>query len=505
MSLGKVVLVGAGPGEIDLLTLKAKKYIEQADCIVYDRLVNKKILSLTKQSCEKIFVGKANHNHTLPQDKINELLLDKATDYHLIVRLKGGDPYVFGRGGEEALFLREHGIAVDVVPGISSSIATLSAAGIPITHRGLSKGFQVITAHSKRDTVADIDYSKLSDESVTLVFLMGLSHVGEIADGLISVGRATDTPAAVISNGTTNRQKVVKGTLSDINKKVSEAGLVSPATIVVGDVVGLSDNLNFFEKRPLFGRKYFLPIIQKCDYSLGNAFEKTTNELETMLGAAGAEVVTVTAGTISFVECDLSFLTDLNQEDYIVFTSGNGVKAFFWNLFEIMGADIRAVSHVKFAAIGEKTASVLKSFGIIADIISLKQNGKGLAELINNVEPSSYRLHWMCQKNTSTDFENNINEKFSLIKHVCYENIPEQLVPSEELLSEISTCDGAIFTCASNAAFALEHFRSSMPNETYSIGPACTSKIKEYGITSIHEARNSSYDGIMSILANKDI
>ena len=178
--MGKVVLIGAGPGDVDLLTVKGKEYIKKADCIIYDRLASKDILDYSKPDCECIFVGKENHHHVLKQEEINRLLLKKANEYTLVVRLKGGDPYVFGRGGEETLFLKEHGVKTEVISGVTSVVSVLASAGIPITHRGVAKGFQVITAHSKKDEVADIDYSQLLDESVTLVFLMGHLPMGLI-------------------------------------------------------------------------------------------------------------------------------------------------------------------------------------------------------------------------------------------------------------------------------------------------------------------------------------
>lgn len=173
---GKVVLVGAGPGDTGLLTLKGEKYIKQADCLVYDRLSSPEFLSMAKAGCELIYVGKENHKHVMKQDAINELLYEKSKYHELVVRLKGGDPYVFGRGGEEALYLVDRNVEVEVVPGVSSSVAALAAAGIPITHRGIAKGFQVITAHSRKDEEADIDYSLLTDETITCVFLMGLAQ-----------------------------------------------------------------------------------------------------------------------------------------------------------------------------------------------------------------------------------------------------------------------------------------------------------------------------------------
>ena len=229
---------------------------------MYDRLSSPEFLSMAKAGCELISVGKENHKHVMKQDAINELLYEKSKYHELVVRLKGGDPYVFGRGGEEALYLVDRNVEVEVVPGVSSSVAALAAAGIPITHRGIAKGFQVITAHSRKDEEADIDYSLLTDETITCVFLMGLAHVKSIAAGLMKAGRRADTPAAVISNGTLAAQRKCIGTLADIGEKIEEAKLTSPAIIVVGDVVSLNDRLDFFEKRPLFGRKITVPYIE---------------------------------------------------------------------------------------------------------------------------------------------------------------------------------------------------------------------------------------------------
>ena len=325
---GKVVLVGAGPGDTGLLTLKGEKYIKQADCLVYDRLSSPVFLSMAKAGCELIYVGKENHNHVMKQDAINELLYEKSKYHELVVRLKGGDPYVFGRGGEEALYLVDRNVEVEVVPGVSSSVAALAAAGIPITHRGIAKGFQVITAHSRKDEEADIDYSLLTDETITCVFLMGLAHVKSIAAGLMKAGRRADTPAAVISNGTLAAQRKCIGTLADIGEKIEEAKLTSPAIIVVGDVVSLNDRLDFFEKRPLFGRKITVPYIK-------------TNELIAKLQQLGADVTPVKTGIINPIIIP-EFADKVRSADWIVFTSKNGVRSFFYNL-ELAGADIRLI------------------------------------------------------------------------------------------------------------------------------------------------------------------
>ena len=499
--LGKVVLVGAGPGDLGLMTIRGQEYLKKADCIVYDRLLNPKLLSIAPEGCEKIFVGKENHLHTLPQEKINELLYEKACDHRIVVRLKGGDPYVFGRGAEEALYLIDKGVRVEVVPGISSSIAAAAASGIPVTHRGVAKGFQVITAHSKTDSLSDIDFGQLTDETVTYIFLMGLSHVGEIARGLISVGRKNSTPVAVISNGTTEHQKKVVSTLAGIEEAVASSGINSPAIIVVGEVVGLEKALCFFEKRPLFGSKIFLPVIRGFDYALG---EKRTsffeNDLEEKLTEQGAEVVTVCSGRIRPLKCDLHFLNTLKKDSFIVFTSANGVKAFFWNLFEVNDLDLRALSNVKFACIGQKTASTLRGFGFKADIISEKQTGEGLALLLNkHIDPES-EIYWFCQKNTSELFEKNIDSRVTLTKIICYEN--EQLIDTidDPAIENVKTCDMAIFTSGSNAAFSIEKFGRALPDKIISIGPACSKMITGSGYEVFKEAKVSSYEGIMELL-----
>lgn len=499
MALGKVVLVGAGPGDMDLLTIKAKKYIQIADCIIYDRLVNKKLLAIARKDSERIFVGKANHHHTMPQQQINELLVSKAKEHKLIVRLKGGDPYVFGRGGEEALYLLENNIEVDVVPGVSSSIAALESAGIPITHRGLSKGFQVITAHSKKDEPADIDYSLLQDETVTLVFLMGLSHVKDISEGLIKAGRSKDTPVAVISQGTANTQKVAKGTLATIRSEVEQAALESPATIVVGEVVGLSDKLNFFEQRPLFGKKFFLPTIEGFDYSLGKGRSPQINSLEKSLEDAGAQVLSLKAGQILPIELDLSFLADAKKQTCIVFTSANGVKAFFWNLFEVNHLDNRAISSFSFAVIGEKTAKTLRDFGFNADIISTRQTGKDLAEKLNSSLAAETSIYWFCQSNSSEDFESTLSSSFHMKKYICYDNRGFDIVYTDEIKEEISKCDAAVFTSGSNARFAISNFLEYLPSTIYSIGPACSKAIENAG-KEVKEAAISSYDGLLQLV-----
>ena len=497
---GKVILLGAGPGEWGLLTLKGAEILKKADCVIYDRLLNVKFLELTKAGCEKIFVGKENHFHVMPQDDINQLLLQKSKEHKLVVRLKGGDPYVFGRGGEEAIYLRENGVEVDVIPGISSSVAALTAAGIPITHRGLAKGFQVITAHSRKDQASDIDYSKLMDESVTLVFLMGLSHVGEIADGLINAGRSKSTKVAVISNATTNHQRKCVGTLENIATLVDEAKLESPATIVVGDVISLNESLSFFESRPLFGKTYFLPTIKGFEYRPKGTELHLSNELEARLEELGAEVISYISGHIIPKKVDVSFLEKASESDVIVFTSANGVKSFFYNLFEGARKDIRYIPNCHFAVVGKKTYDTLASFGIIADIISTKQSGKNLAEIISKKVVEASKVYWLCAKKVSVGFEENLDSRFRLSKLICYENIPTEAPIEADTKERIANCNGAIFTSGSTASSSIDVLEGHLPDKLYSIGESCSNEIRKKGYDNIKEALTSSYPGIVELI-----
>lgn len=542
---GKVVLVGAGPGDTGLLTLKGEKYIKQADCLVYDRLSSPEFLSMAKAGCELIYVGKENHKHVMKQDAINELLYEKSKYHEIVVRLKGGDPYVFGRGGEEALYLIDRNVEVEVVPGVSSSVAALAAAGIPITHRGIAKGFQVITAHSRKDEEADIDYSLLTDETITCVFLMGLAHVKSIAAGLMKAGRRADTPAAVISNGTLAAQRKCIGTLADIGEKIEEAKLTSPAIIVVGDVVSLNDRLDFFEKRPLFGRKITVPYIEAMPENIeagakddGREFESSkalknsnnnikTNELIAKLQQLGADVTPAKTGIINPIIIP-EFADKVRSADWIVFTSKNGVRSFFYNL-DLAGADIRIIANARFAVVGKATEKELAKHHINADIIPAEQTGKGLADAMKLCMPYVYGKSdedtFDLGKNSTLDLSNgNISDKMCKVcifsaqesspdleaglKEICelekidayvneqaYECIPESI---GNMVSE------AVFTSASN----VERFFHMLPENAYvetaySIGEKTTAALEQHNVREILQADDSSYEALVDTICYK--
>ncbi|MCT7585073.1 uroporphyrinogen-III C-methyltransferase [Aliarcobacter butzleri] len=240
----KVYLTGAGPGDVELLTLKAVKAIQNADILIYDRLVNPEILELAKKECELIYVGKEDKKHTLPQEDINELIYQASLKYENVVRLKGGDPFVFGRGAEEALYLKQRGIKFEIIPGITSAIAVPAYAGIPVTHRGLTTSFRVVTGHENpKKKISQIEWETfLNDE--TIIFLMGYHNIEIISSKLLSLGKRKDYPCAVISKGTTTEQKVVVGTLEDIVEKSKD--LPTPVMIIIGEVVNLREQINWF-------------------------------------------------------------------------------------------------------------------------------------------------------------------------------------------------------------------------------------------------------------------
>jgi uroporphyrin-III C-methyltransferase len=244
--MGRVYLTGAGPGDVELLTMKAHRVITEADVIIYDRLANPEILDMAKSGCEFVYVGKEDGRHTLPQDEINEVIYQNALKHDVVVRLKGGDPFVFGRGGEEGAYLKDRDIPFEVIPGITSAISVPAYAGIPVTHRGVAVSFRVVTGHEspkKKESQIPWENFKTND---TIIFLMGLHNLEKISTKLMEIGKPKDFPCAVISKGTTKEQQVVIGTLQDITQKAKE--LPTPALIVVGEVVRLREQLKWFEK-----------------------------------------------------------------------------------------------------------------------------------------------------------------------------------------------------------------------------------------------------------------
>lgn len=351
MKKGKVYLVGAGPGDPGLITVKAIDCLKKAEVVIYDYLANEKFLEYVPQKTEIIYVGKKGGAHTKTQEEINNLLVEKGKK-QLVVRLKGGDPFVFGRGGEEAEVLHEEGIEFEIVPGVTSAIAVPAYAGIPLSHRGYASSIAFVTGHERSGQVESrINWSGLARGTDTQVFLMGMKNLPNIVRSLKDEGIPGDTPAALIQWGTTNSQKTAVGNLDTIEEKAKEAQISSPVIIVFGKVIELRSKLNWFETKPLFGKTVLVTRARE-----------QASEFKVMLENSGANCLVFP--TISIVPPDSwdpldSAISNLDEYDWLVFTSVNGVKYFFKRLF-LQNKDVRALKGIQLCAIGPKTAGELK-------------------------------------------------------------------------------------------------------------------------------------------------
>ncbi len=365
----KVYLIGAGPGDPELITLKAIKAIERADVVVYDYLANPRLLGYARPEAEKIYVGKKGGHHTLSQEGIDHLLVEKAREGKVVARLKGGDPFLFGRGGEEAEVLVEAGIPFEVIPGVTSAIAAPAYAGIPVTHREHTSTFSMVTGHEDPTKEGSaIDWAALAKIG-TIAFLMGMKNLARICENLRREGKAPETPVAVIQWGSTPRQRVVTGTLADIVERVREAGLGPPSIILVGEVVRLREKLNWFESRPLFGKRVMVTRTREQASKLVEQLEE--------LGAECLEVPTIKIVPVEDYQVLDRALAELETFDWVVFTSVNGVSYFFKRLFAT-GKDARAMARARLAAIGQATAQALKDFGLQVDLLPQEFRAEGL-------------------------------------------------------------------------------------------------------------------------------
>lgn len=372
MSTGKVYLVGAGPGDPGLITVKGLEMIKRADVLVYDRLAAPRLLGYAPEGAERIYVGKRPDRHTLTQEEINDLLVRKAKEGKVVVRLKGGDPFVFGRGGEEAEILAEHGIDFEVVPGITSAIAVPAYAGIPITHRDYNSSFAVVTGHERPEkTESSIDWKHLAQAAETLILLMGVGNLSFIREQLIRNGRSPDTPVALIRWGTRVEQQTLTATLGDVVERVEEARFQPPAVIVVGEVVKLRETLKWFERKPLFGKRVLVTRARSQASALSERIEALGGE------AIEFPVIRITRpARQDLLDAALSRLEDY---DWVVFTSANGVKSFFRRLRELK-LDIRRMAKAKVAAIGPQTAEALMEKGLQVDVLPGEYRAEALVE-----------------------------------------------------------------------------------------------------------------------------
>ncbi|WP_379130810.1 uroporphyrinogen-III C-methyltransferase [Paenibacillus sp. sgz500958] len=375
--IGKVYLVGAGPGDAKLITVKGLECIQKCDVVVYDRLASPRLLKARKPGAEKIYVGKLPDRHTMKQEEINQLLVDLALQGKTVVRLKGGDPTIFGRVGEEAELLRRNGIAYEIVPGITSAISVPAYAGIPVTHRDLASSLSIITGHESPEKLdQSIHWDKVTNATGTLVFLMGVAKIGYIADQLMKHGRPPETPVALVRWGTRAEQETLTGTLLDIEDKVRQADFQSPAVIVVGDVVLQREKLMWAESLPLFGKRIVVTRARSQASELTDAIDELGGEayefpvIETVMPNGEEQKAEIAAA-----------LSVLDSYDWVFFTSANGVDFFFRHLREL-GVDVRSMFHARIAAVGPATAAALADRGLIPEELPARFQAEGLIDAL---------------------------------------------------------------------------------------------------------------------------
>ncbi|MEC0372342.1 uroporphyrinogen-III C-methyltransferase [Paenibacillus chibensis] len=380
---GKVYLVGAGPGHAKLITVKGLECLQKADVVVYDRLAAPQLLGAVKPGARKIYVGKLPDRHTMKQEEINRLLVDLALEGNTVVRLKGGDPTIFGRVGEEAGLLQKNGIPYEIVPGVTAAIGVPAYAGIPVTHRELASSLSIITGHESPDKLDHmIDWEKVTNATGTLIFMMGVSKIGYIADQLMKHGRPGHTPVALVRWGTRAEQDTLTGTLADIEERVLAANFQPPAVIVVGDVVLQREQLKWAEHLPLFGKRILV-----------TRAKSQASELVDRIDELGGEpyefpvIETVYPQDPDKLDWIRDAFSRLETYDWVFFTSVNGVEYFYRHLAE-QGLDIRSLHRAKIAAVGPATAQALKERGVIPVELPGKFQAEGMIETLGgHLEP----------------------------------------------------------------------------------------------------------------------
>lgn len=497
---GTVYLIGAGPGDPGLLTIKAKECIETADVVVYDYLASPFLLNYARKDAQIIYVGKKGGDHTLTQDKINLLLVDKAKQGFDVARLKGGDPFVFGRGGEEAQMLLGHGVPYEVIPGVTSAIAAPAYAGIPVTHRDHTSFVSFITGHedpTKKDTSMQWDvYAK---SNATLVFLMGVKNLENIVKNLVAHGKPADTPIALVRWGTTTRQQTVTGTLETIVDLVKAAQLKSPAIIIIGHVVSLRKELAWFDKRPLFGKRI---VITRARAQASDLVSKLSR-----LGAHCIEIPTIQIAPPRDIAPLKESIKHIKGYDWLVFTSVNGVKFFFETLFD-MGKDVRALGHLKFACIGPVTRDRLKDYGIISDILPKTFRAESVIDAFSGVDLEDKKVLLPRAMVARTILPEELTKMGALVDEVsAYETRLDDR-GKEELIAllENNEIDAITFTSSSTVSNFMsllepDAAKKQLKNIVFaSIGPITSDTARTLGIEPDIEANDYTIQGLTDSL-----
>jgi uroporphyrinogen III methyltransferase/synthase len=448
MQPGRVYLTGAGPGDEGLLTVKALRLIQEAEVIIYDRLIGEEILKYASPAAEKLYAGKESGGHSLPQDKINEMLLHYAQAGKKVLRLKGGDPFLFGRGGEEAEYLHKFGVDFEVVPGVTSALAAPAYAGIPLTHRGYASLVTILTGHEDPSKAhSAVDWKNLANNPGTLVILMGLENLASIVKTLIDYGKDPATPVALIQEGTKPTQQVVTGTLQDIAIKAEAATLTPPVIIVIGKVVPLRQSLKWFETKPLCGKTI---VITRAEAQAQELLEKLEDWGAKVLSFP---VIKITSPP-SWGALDAAW-ERISGYDWIVFTSVNGVAAFFRKRLK-QGKDIRALAGIKIAAIGDATAGALEPYYLKADLVPQEYSQEGLLAAFKAIGVKGQKILIPRSLKARAVLENGLQELGAQVEVVPV----YQTLPVEDKISELKSllAQGKIAAVTFTSTSTVENF-----------------------------------------------
>ncbi len=497
---GTVYLVGAGPGDPGLMTLKGRELIGRADCLVYDALAATEMLSWVKPGCEIVFVGKRSGNHAMPQADINRLLVDCGRRYACTVRLKGGDPYVFGRGGEEAAALHEANIPFCVVPGISSAIAGPASAGIPVTHRAHCTQFTVFTGHEDAaKSESTLDVAGIAAARGTKVMLMGMSRLRATLTALMQAGQSGALPAAAVQWAATGRQRSVCATVETLADAVESAGLGSPAVVVIGEVVSEAPALDWRSRLPLAGRRVLVTRTREQASQLGQALEEQ-----------GADVLTLP--TIRIVpptdrQDFASAVVDSPHYDWLIFSSPNGVKRFFEAFFAVY-EDIRELGGARLAAVGQATAAELKKYGLMVDVMPKKAVAEELiAEFDRKADEfggvANVTMLWVhSEKGRDVIYKELMKRQAIVDECIAYNTVPETQDPTgARARMEAEGVDWLTFASSS----AVHNFMAmgiALPEgcRIASIGPVTTATLAEYGLKPDAEAKKHDIPGLVQAI-----
>lgn len=479
--MSKVYIIGTGPGDEELLTVKAVNKLKECTAVLYDRLVSNNILNYLNDSCKIYYCGKEPGAHYKTQEEINEMIVKLAKEGHIVGRVKGGDPYVFGRGGEEVLALKKENISFEVIPGVTSPIAVLNYAGIPITHRGIAQSFHVVTGMSAKHIKAN--FKALAIEEGTLVFMMGLSNLENIVHELVINGKDISTPCGVVMRGTSSKQKKVVGTLENICKKVEEAKLQSPCIIVIGEVVNLNEELGWYENKPLFGKNICVTRSKKQGATL-----------KQKLRDMGAEVTALSAIEIENTSNNLdNYIDTLESYDHIVFTSVNSVDIFFDYLIE-KKYDIRKLQ-AKVSAIGKATWQELERRGIICFVKAREFISEGLIKELKPHVKESEKILIPCSSLAKSYIYDELTKVGAKVDKVFIYDTVKGKVRNIRAFDEV---DIVFFTSPSTVHNMIDMvgLDAIKEKQIIAIGPRTNKPLKELGIKS-YVCKEHSQDGFL--------